>query len=128
MAKVKKKAKAKKKSSKNILLKGNFYKKAELGVKGPDFRKTEVIIKGKRFLFFSIKNGRYLNELHSDGIVFEPRSKNELISDKVRILDKYKGRHIMVRYLPISGSAFEYIGDELYIARHDLKRNKIFVE
>jgi hypothetical protein len=50
------------------LEKGLYYTKAGVGVKKPDFHKSHVEVNGEQYLFISIKNGKYLNELHSDGL------------------------------------------------------------
>jgi hypothetical protein len=47
------------------LEKGLYYTKAGVGVTRPDFRKSYVEVNDEQFLLISIKNEKYLNELHT---------------------------------------------------------------
>jgi len=107
--------------------KGKCFTRAALGLGKADFRKSDVTVKNERYLFITINNERYLNELHADGVVHEPRSRKELIDYDLKAAKTHKGRHIMVRFLNKGNLEYEYIGDELHMIRYDLNRHKIFV-
>jgi hypothetical protein len=109
------------------LVKGKLYTKTELGLQPEHFPRGHVKFKGKEYLFVSIKNGKYMDELHADGVVLEVQKK-DLVKYNSASFVKTKGRHIMVRFVGEGDIEYEYIGDENYICRYDPKRNKIMVE
>ena len=82
---------------------------------------------GKKYLLVTIKHrSLYLNELHNDGVVHEPRGSRYRIDYGFGQSKKFTGRHILVQYFGIKD--YQYIGDEDYIIRYDPKRNKIFLK
>jgi len=92
------------------------------------------------YMFFTICNSRgntekgyYDNELHMDGVVFEPDSPDLLIKKneaepkfgKVSI-DK-KVIYVFVRYYDRGQATFEYMGEAIGFVRYDQRRNKVLV-
>jgi hypothetical protein len=106
--------------------KGRLYTRTQLGLKPQDYQKGSVKINGEEYLFITINNGKYMNELHADGVVHEVK-KEDLVQYNPANFTKSKGRHIMVRFQEKGDREYEYIGDEIYICRYDPKRNKIIV-
>ena len=109
------------------LKKGKCYTHADLGIFYPNTLKSYVEVDGSPFLFVTINNGKYRNELHSDGIVHQPSEEKYLLKGSEKD-EKYLGTHIMVRYYPKGDLEYEYIGEEQYAIRYDTKRNKVFVK
>jgi hypothetical protein len=110
--------------------KGKLFTRKQLGIKLPAMFNSPAEVNGEKFLFFTINNDKgYKNELHSDGIVFEPDNDSVLVKGSdIFISDDYKDRRIMVRYYAKGQSAFEYIGIVKHMVRYDQTRNKIFVK
>jgi len=108
---------------------GKLYTRTQLGLQPQHYQKSYIrLSNGAEYLFVSIKNkDNYMNELHADGIVHEPGKKDLVPYDPASYI-KYKGRHIMVRFQEKGDREYEYIGDEAYICRYDLKRNKVFIK
>jgi len=107
---------------------GNYYTHTDLGIIYPETLKSFVRVKNENYLFITIKNKKkYRNELHSDGVVYEPREDADLIKGPSDPKGKeHMCRHIMVRFH--SKGSYMYVGDQLYISRYDSKRNKVFIE
>jgi len=108
---------------------GNSFSRTELGIMFPynlrAYYKREEGEEKEEFLFITINNGKYHDELHPDGIVIEPATDKDLQPDSTQDTTQ-KGMHILVRHT--AEGDFEYIGDKTYMTRYDQKRNKIFVE
>jgi len=109
------------------LKKGKCYTRADLNIRYPETLKSYVKVDGREFLFVTVDNGKYQNELHSDGVVHEPSEEKYLIKSSEKD-EKYKGTHIMVRFHPKGDLVFEYIGQEQYAIRWDTTKNKIFIK
>jgi hypothetical protein len=109
------------------LVKGKLYTKTGLGLQPEHFPRGHVKYKGVEYLFTTINNGKYMNELHADGLVLEVQKK-DLVPHNSTNFVKTKGRHIIVRFKGEGDREYEYIGVENYICRYDPKRNKIIVE
>ena len=89
--------------------------------------------KHPEYIFFTINSEKYENELHKDGVVFQPDAdkvlvKTSEITDKADIIDLKKKIRVLVRYHDEGQASFEFIGIATGIARYDQTRNKIFVE
>ena len=107
--------------------KGKCFTRRDLELPRSTDRKSHVEFEKEKYLFITINNGKYLNELHMDGVVHEP-SKSFELADYCKINNTLnKDRHIMVRFLNKGNLEYEYIGDEQYIFRFDKRRNKIIV-
>jgi len=109
------------------LKKGKCYTHGDLNIFYPNSLKSYVETEGNKFLFVTINNGKYKNELHSDGVVHQPSDEKYLLKGSEKD-EKYQGTHLMVRYHPKGDLEYEYIGDELYAIRWDNKRNKVFLK
>jgi hypothetical protein len=112
------------------LKKGKMYSHADLNIKFPDVLKPHYENKntGKKYFFVTIKNnGKYRNELHPNGVVHEPAEEKYLVKGSGKD-DQNNGRHVLVRFHSKGDLKYEYIGDEQYMIRWDMKRNKIFVK
>jgi len=116
-----------KKKSLKLTKKGELFPHKEFGINFPDVLRPYVIKNGEHFLFVTINNGKYLNELHPDGVVHEPATDKDLVKESGKT-ETHKGRHILVRFISKGDLEYEYIGDEEYMIRYDQKRNKIFVK
>ena len=109
------------------LKKGKCYTHADLKIGYPNSLKSYVEVDGMAFLFVTINNGKYKNELHSDGIVHQPSDEKYLLKTSEKD-EKYKDTHIMVRFHPKGDLIYEYIGAEQYAIRYDTNRNKVFIK
>jgi len=123
----KKMAKAKTAGKPGInLKKGKCYAHADLNIHYPETLKSYTIVDGEAFLFITVNNGKYQNELHSDGVVHQPTEEKYLVKGSGKD-EKYKGTHILIRFHPKGDLVYEYIGDEQNAIRWDTTKNKIFV-
>ena len=107
---------------------GNCYTHTELGITYPQTLKSFVKVGNEKYLFISINNKKkYRNELHSDGVVYEPKDVADLIKcPSCSKATEDKGMHIMVRFH--TAGSYMYVGDQLYIGRYDRERNKVFIK
>jgi len=120
-------AEAKKTSGPGVnLKKGKCYTHTDLNIHYPETLRSFSKADGREFLFITVNNGKYHNELHSDGVVHQPTEEKYLIKGSEKD-EKYKGTHIMVRFHPKGDLFYEYIGVEQYATRWDTNKNKIFV-
>ncbi|MCL2809539.1 MAG: hypothetical protein FWD24_05690 [Treponema sp.] len=119
---------------------GNSFTREKLGIKKPEALHGFAEYDKNCFMFFTISNdkgntekGYYSDELHRDGVVFEPGGDNLLVkeNEKVDIFGnvsiKDKTIHVFVRYSDKGGASFEYIGDAKGFVRYDQTRNKVLV-
>ena len=106
---------------------GKCFTRSELGLPSEYRRNSHVKYGKEEYLFVTINNGKYMNELHADGVVHEPANKKDLAGYDFKKSKDHEGRHIMVRFLNKGNLEYEYIGDEQYMIQYDKIRNKIFI-
>jgi len=96
----------------------------DLGLKPLDVRSGTVETDKEKLIFVTI-DYKYHNELHSDGIVHEPRKGNPLtLYGKIK--KELKKTYLFARHY--RGGVFLYIGELNYTIRYDKKRNKMFIK
>ena len=106
---------------------GQHYTTQELGAKFPQVMKGKVEINGEDLLFVTIKNKKmYQNELQHDGLVHQTKDATPLAEYGVKNTRPSKPTHIFVRYF--QEGPYLYLGELDYIARYDIKRNKLFIK
>ena len=107
---------------------GKCYTRTELGITYPQNLKSYVKAGNEKYMFITINNKKnYRNELHGDGIVYEPDKADDLIKGPPDPkATEHICMHIMVRFH--TAGSYMYIGDQLYIGRYDNKRNKVFLD
>ena len=107
---------------------GQLFTKKELGITFPDTLQGYMGM----YIFFTINNEKYQNELHKDGVVFEPDKEKLLVKGndaKTKVEDfDLENRRVLVRYHDKGQAAFEFIGIANEMIRYDQYRNKIFIK
>jgi hypothetical protein len=107
---------------------GQLFTKKELGITFPNTLQGYMGM----YIFFTINNEKYRNELHRDGVVFEPDNEKLLVkgngtTTKIEDFD-LDDRRILVRFHDKGQAAFEFIGIADTMVRYDQLRNKIFIK
>ncbi|MCL2593562.1 MAG: hypothetical protein FWD82_09390 [Defluviitaleaceae bacterium] len=107
---------------------GQLFTRKELGIKPQDLHKGTV----GDYMFFTINNENYSNELHRDGIVYQPKDSKDLVPGSENCPPgnglNLKNKRILVRFCDTGQAAFEFIGIATSIVRYDQTRNKIFMK
>jgi hypothetical protein len=104
--------------------KGQAYTTKQLGFIPNDVIRGYKETKKWKLLFVTI-DYKYHNELHSDGIVHEPRNGKPLF-DYGKIENPKPETHLFVRHC--RKGEFLYIGEMSYAIRYDKNRNKLFIK
>jgi len=103
--------------------KGKAYTIQDLGFTPNKVISGTGITREKQKVLLITIDYKYRNELHSDGVVHEPRNEKPLY-DYGEI--KKEKIHLFVRHC--RKGVYLYIGKMTYTTRYDKKRNKLFIK
>jgi hypothetical protein len=100
------------------LIKGNFYTKAGVGFKKPEFQQSTVVINGEKYFFLTI-GGEYNNEIVNGELVVHHRLQSQVVQQDTPETSVY---HVFVRNSP-EENEYEYMGQVDVIKPFDTERN-----
>jgi len=103
--------------------KGQAYKIEDLGFMPQQVISGNGKTKEKEKVLLITIDYKYRNELHSDGVVHEPRNKKPLYGYGEIKKDKI---HLFVRHC--HKGVYLYIGKMTYATHYDRDRNKLFIK
>lgn len=109
--------------------KGKAYTTKDLKFSPHEVRTGKVITKNGETVIFITIDYKYRNELHSDGVVHEPRNQKPLF-DYGKIEEKEKETKIKT-YLFVRHchkGAYLYIGKMTCATHYDRDRNKLYIK
>jgi len=105
--------------------KGEYYTKADLGVKFPLSLGGKAPAGDEELLFITINNKeKFQNELHHDSVVHHAVEKLMHYDEKNYTQDKTM--RVFIRYF--EDDPFLYLGEMEYVFRYDIGRNKLIIK